>query len=414
MLAPLPPLLAYRLDRARSTDAADLSSRDATDQSSVASTSGVKPDDEVRWVRTAVTLERAVRSRGSVRETSLRQFLDDEGIHTLPEVGVPYPFIEKVARNEASQMEEWAFLRLAYTTLSALSAILPDAMILERGRVLAQRARVAYKLGATVAARVYYEEVEALAAAGSLPELKGRALIGFGVLAEFAGNFPASRSLFTQVLALEGAAADSVSMAHHGLMVAAAEAADFDRAIQHAWSAYSGAETDSQQSDMLVDLAQLLLLVGQPAAALCGFASALARQLSPRAALPALGGVALAAVGARETESARAVVRLVAAQTEALIASLGGGTSPAMPYHSASALTEVSEALSAVDETIWSRRSAAHAAQIAACHRFHRISHRLENPPMLPEKSAAPTRVQMEIAQRVEALEGAELIGAAG
>ncbi len=414
MLAPLPPLLAYRLDRARSSDAADLSSRDATDQYSVASASPVKPDDEVRWVRTAVTLERAVRSRGSVRETSLRQFLDDEGIHTLPEAGVPYPFIEKVARNEALQMEEWAFLRLAYTTLSALSAILPDAMILERGRVLAQRARVAYKLGATVAARVYYEEVEALAAAGSLPELKGRALVGFGVLAEFTGNFPSSRSLFTQVLVLQGAAADSVSMAHHGLMVAAAEAEDFDRAIQHAWSAYSGAESDSQQSDMLVDLAQLLLLVGQPAAALCGFASALARRLSPRAALPALGGVALAAVGAREPESARAVVRLVAAQTEALVASLGGGTSPAMPYHSASALTEVSEALSAVDEAIWSRRSAAHAAQIAACHRFHRISHRLENPPKRPEKSAAPTRVQMEIAQRVEALEGAELIGAPG
>ena len=413
MLAPLPPLLAYRLDRARSTDAADLSSLGVTDVGSSASCA-VQPNDEVRWVRVAVALDRAVRSRGSVREKELRQFLGDEGIHTLPEVGVPYPFVEKVVRREASQMEEWAFLRLAYTTLSALSAILPDAMLLERGRVLAQRARVAYKLGATVAARVYYEEVEALAAAGSLPELKGRALVGFGLLAEFAGDFPGSRSLFAQVLGLDGAAADSISIAHHGLMIAAAEAGNFDRAIQHAWSAYSGAESNALQSDMLVDLAQLLLLVGQPTAALSGFASALARQLSPRLALPALGGVALSAVGARGLESARAVVRLAATQTESLVVSLGGGTSPAMPFHCANALTEVSEALSAVEETAWSTRCAVHASQIAACHRFHRISHRLENPPVLPEKSAAPTSVQVEIAQRVEALEGAELIGTAG
>ena len=413
MLAPLPPLLAYRLDRARSTDAADLSSLGvASDTSSAAS--AVQPDDEVRWVRTAVTLDRAARSRGSIRDTELRQFLDDEGVHTLPDVGVPYPFVEKVARREASEMEEWAFLRLAYCTLAALSAIMPDAMILERGRVLAHRARVAYKLGATVAARVYYEEVEALAAAGSLPELKGRALVGYGLLAEFAGNFPASRSVFTEVLALDGAATESVSIAHHGLMIAAAEAADFDHATQHAWSAYSGADSEQQQSDMLVDLAQLLLLVGQPTAALSGFAVALARQLSPRAALPALGGVALSAVGARGLESARAVVRIAASRTESLVASLGGGTSPAMPFHCASALTEVSEALSAVEEQAWSKRCSAHASQIAACHRFYRISHRLENPPMLPQKSAAPTTVQVEIAQRVEALEGAELIGAAG
>lgn len=404
MLAPLPPLTAYRLDCARSPGSAP-----ATIDVGAA-VSVVDPEDEARWLRTAVILDRAARERGSRREASLRQFLDDEGVHPLAGAGIPYAYIANAARARAEQMEDWAFLRLATTTLAAVSAVLPDTMILERGRVIAQRARAARNLGEKVASRLYYEEVEALGVAGALPELLARAWVGQGLLAQVAGNIPLARGFFQRVVNFEDAGGESISVAHQGLMVAAAQVSDFDAAVDHAWSAYEGAASKTQQDAMLVDLAQVLLLAGQPQAASCGFAAALARHPHPRNALPAFGGAALAAVGGREKGRARAVVRVVAARVESLVSTLGGGPRPMIPYQSASALVEVSEALRAVGETVWSSRCAAHATQIAAMHSFHQLSHRLESPSVVPV-SVPPTPVQRVIAKRVEALDGAELVG---
>ena len=417
MLAPLPPLLAYRLDRARSADATDLSSLangasvNTTSPHGTALACGVNPDDEVRWVRTAVTLDRAARSRRNLRDDALRQFLQEEGVHALPDAGISYAFIENAARREASQMEDWTFLRLAHTTLAALSAILPDAMVPERGRVLAQRARVAFQLGATEAARIYYDEVKSLGSAFALSELTALARIGHAVLAQLAGNLPQSRALFEDVLNAEDSPAECRSLAHQGLMIASAEVADFDQAVQHAWSAYEGVASTAQGLGMLVNLAQILLDAGQPAAALRGFAAALGKKPHPRIALPAFGGIALAAVAARRPEVASSVVMLAATRTQSLVAALGGGPSPVLPYQSATALVEISEALGAVGEMELSVRCAAHASQIAALHKFNKLSYRLENAPVLPTVTSTPTVIQREIAERLEMIEGAELVG---
>lgn len=419
MLAPLAPLIAYRLDRARPgvPTAAALPSL-ATPMSAapagldaLVTDLAVTPDEEANWLRVALALDRAARARGEDRDTMLRQFLDDSDMHPLPAAPLPYPFVSATARKHAESMEDWAFLRLANTTLAAAGAVLPDALLLERGRVLDLRARVARKLGATSAARLYYEEVESLGTAGSLPELAARSFLGRGVLAHYAGNAPSAREHYQRAIALDGAAPDTVAWAHHGLMVASAEKGEYDASLKHGWEAYAGASNKRQQDAMLVDLAQGLLDTRQYHAALRGFACALSRHPHPRSALPAFGGTALAAVAARGPNGARSIVRLAALRVESLVASLGGGPSPMLPYDCASALMELSEALRLVGEKAWSARCGAQAAQIASLHQFHRISYRLENAPAVPDSTPETSPVQREIALRVEALEGAELVG---
>jgi hypothetical protein len=166
---------------------------------------------------------------------------------------------------------------------------------------------------------------------------------------------------------------------------------------------------------MLISLAQLLLDVGHPAAALRGFAAVIARQPPPRLALPALGGAALAAVaecGGQDSEHgrlrARAIVRTVSRRIDEFVVSLGDGA--ALPYTSGSALVEVSEALKAVGDTAAAGRAAWRARTLATRHKFHQFLHRLDEPQHLPP-TVAPTPARQQIVAQVEALNGAELVG---
>jgi hypothetical protein len=229
------------------------------------------------------------------------------------------------------------------------------------------------------------------------------------------GNIPAARVLYERALAMPGVAADSRSVAHNGLMHCAMSAQDFDAAAQHAWAAFEGACTDIEQTDMLINLAQLLLEVGHPAAALRGFAAAITRQPHPRSGLPALGGAALAAVAECASHNdeharmrARSVVRTVNHRVDALVVTLGDGA--ALPFESASALIEVSEALMAVGDAAASGRAAWRARALVIRHKFHQLAHRLDEPQRLPA-AVEPTPIRQQVVTQVQALEGAELVG---
>jgi tetratricopeptide (TPR) repeat protein len=308
-------------------------------------------------------------------------------------------------------MEDQVFLRLAHSVLSGLLIVLPDSEVLLRGRVIAQLGRLARHLGDAASAKQYYEEVERLGSEHLLVELTGRARLGYGILAHVRGNFPEAKRLFHEVIELDGAAAESVGMAHHQLMIAAAEARDYDTAASHAWKAFQGAATTRQETEALLNLAQLLLDAGYPRAALRGFAAALARKPIPRHELPILGGAACAAAAALPCVAARAVVRNFSERVDLLVTSLRQGES--LPWPSASALVELSEALAVVGDEDRSQAAAERASVLANAHMFHQLVHRLENPvhvasptPLAPSTSA--------IIEAVDELEGAELVGAAG
>ncbi|HKW09302.1 MAG TPA: hypothetical protein VJO33_02920, partial [Gemmatimonadaceae bacterium] len=311
----------------------------------------------------------------------------------------------------ASAMEDVAFFRLAHSLLSALLIVLPDSEILLRGRAIAHQARLARHLGETASAHSYYEEVERLGSEAGLPELTGRAFAGFGILAQIRGDFPEARRKFHSVIQLKGAAPESLSIAHHQLMVAAAAANEYDTAAMHAWRAFKDA-APSQESEALINLAQLLFDAGHPRAALRGFAAVLVRKLISRHALPALGGAACAAAVALPRPAARALVKNFAERLDCLVTSLRNGES--LPYPSASALVEMSEALAHVGEEGRARDVASRADVLASSHGYYQLVYRLENPTLVaPKKPAAIHASTSAIIAAVDELEGAELVGAA-
>jgi tetratricopeptide (TPR) repeat protein len=392
MLAPLPSVEAFRRD---------------------AVSDGVELDDGVAasWLESATRLERAAMTRGAERERLLGGLLALHGVVSFRDSGISPTALSSAVTSLAADMEDQAFFRLAHSVLSALLLVLPESEALLRGRVIAIHGRLARHLGQTTAAVRYYQEVERLGSERSLPELTGRAWTGLGILAQIRGDFPESRRLFHAVLDLDGAAPESQSISHGQLMVAAAAASDYDKAAAHAWQAYKNAATSVQETEALNNLAQLLLEAGHPRAALRGFAAVLVRNLISRQALPALGGAACAAALALPRPAARALIKNFAERLDGLVTSLHNGES--LPFPSASALVEMSEALAHVGEEERANDAANRAEVLAAAHGFHQLTYRLENPTLvaLAEPLAVASSTNAIIAA-VDELEGAELVGA--
>jgi tetratricopeptide (TPR) repeat protein len=138
-----------------------------------------------------------------------------------------------------------------------------------------------------------------------LGELRARARIGFGLLAEVRGNLPEAARHFQTAAreAKRAAVVDVLRVAQRGRMTIAARRGDFSSALVFAWDAYVDACGDSAaEAEMLGNLAQLALDVGRTDAALAGFSAALDRRPGPRIALPVLGGAARAAAALERRE----------------------------------------------------------------------------------------------------------------
>ena len=391
MLAPLPSIEAFR--------------RDAVSKDAVGLDDGVAAS----WLESAIRLERAAMTRGAERERFLVALLKQHDVMALPDAPVSAAAVFSMVSDLAAEMEDQACFRLAHSVLSTLLLVMPESEPSFRGRIIAQQARLARHLGDLGAAARYYQEVEALGVEHTLPDLLGRAWVGYGVLAHNRGDFPSVRRHLEAVIALEGAAFESVAYAHHQLMVAAATKGDYDTAAQHAWKAFRGASTPNQETDALLNLAQLLLDAGHPRGALRGFAAALARKPIVRLELHILGGAACAAAAALPLPAARALVRNFADRAEYLVRNLRDGN--ALPYPSASALVELSEALSAVGEEERAEALAGDAERLATAHSYHQLMHRLENP-ILVAKPAPLAPATQAIIAAVDELEGAELVAA--
>jgi tetratricopeptide (TPR) repeat protein len=389
MLAPLPSIEAFRRD-AVSIDGADL------DDGLAAS-----------WLESAIRLERAAMTRDAERERFLSGLLAQHDVMAFPDSPVSPAAVFSTITTLAADMENEACFRMAHSVLSTLLMVLPDSEIALRGRVVAQQGRLARHLGEREAASRYYTEVERLGAEHRLPDLTGRAWVGLGILAHLRGDFPEARRRFLATIDLEGASAESVGHAHHEMMIAAVVAGDFDTGAKHAWEAFRGAATASQETEALLNLAQLLLEAGHARAALRGFAAALARNPIYRLELPILGGAACAAAASLPHAAARALVRNFAERIEVVVQHLRNGES--LPHPSASALVEVSEALAVIGDDERALRLSGRAADLAEAHGFHQLTYRVENPVLVAQPAPLAPATQAIIAA-VDELEGAELV----
>ncbi|MEO5816399.1 MAG: hypothetical protein ABIT20_14095 [Gemmatimonadaceae bacterium] len=366
MLTPSLPLSAYRADRAQYPERARLT----------------RSDDDL--IALSILLNRCLQVRrrdtGHEKLADLRRQChvlalkilaqEDRSIDSATDAtSASAPETVGMLREVADAAEDGGALRLADALmLLAYREFGVEAGVLEQGRVLAQRARIARKLGDREAAGALYDEVRAWG--GGITELQARSDIGHAMLARERGNIPAMRAHFLS--ALEHARAcrssDLIAQAHHGMMLAAAAAKQFDEALVHAWNAFRDARGDRvREGEALLNVAQAALDLGHPDVALHTFATALSQTLPKRLELPALGGAAMAAAAIGDHETLRRIVR----RTDQAV----GGDD--FKYDAVAALAEIAMASALIgDEDAETRRLAA--LQAATRAGFHEIAFGLE------------------------------------
>lgn len=343
MLIPLPPLEALRADRARAAQP--------------------MPEEGV-WLQVAVLVHRAAALPVDARAAHL------EAAGALAEPETKGDPVEAVI-GCAMRMQDATRLHLSLSTLDGISRLLPDAQAERRGRVVSFQGRVLRQLGDLDAARARYEAVEELGMSSGVDAVLARARIGYGVLAEQRGNYPEARRWYMEVLGMSSVASDSRHAAHHGMMVCACAAGDLYAGAQHAWDAYAESEGFVRPA-ALCDLSELLLRAGYSKAALSGFLTAVRQPMFPRHELPALGGLAIAAVRTLPGANSTRVLRVVKNRVEGLIADTQ------LPYVHTAVMVELAQAFTVVGDHVEAARQLERARALAATYQFHELTFRVE------------------------------------
>jgi tetratricopeptide (TPR) repeat protein len=372
MLVPYPPLEAYRRDVERLGDRPAFGPRDA------------------RWVDMALLLQRFVDAPADERHELAPE------IARLLAPGVELTFWQ-AGLEVANEIEEAGALHLCYTWLFSLERIVPETRVMDTGRIRANRARIARKLGAVDLALELYGQVEQLGEQRAEPELTARAWIGYAVAAFERGNFPEARRWYraAALVADDTGCAEQASLAHQGLLISFAVAGEFNDAIVEGWHAYVSAHGNAaRQAEILSNVSQALYDMGQHAAALRGFAAAIAHTAHVRVLLPALGGVAMAAAALDRPS----VVRAAATRAEALMSS---------GWHHPVALTllDLADAYDRLGDPHTANGYRSRGLSIAEFHGLHQLAHRAREGKPVERRHAAPVELDPAAGQVVGSIE---------
>lgn len=284
-------------------------------------------------------------------------------------------------------MEDAARFQLAFATWDAVLRLLPVEKALLRGRALAYQGRIARRLDELATAHQRYAAVQQLGRQRELSELTARADVGFGLLAQGAGNFPEARRRAEDALKEPGVAVDTRVAAHEVLMIGSGVAGDYDSAAEHAWAAFreSGAQ-DSVRA--LINFSETLLQAGYPAEALRGFGAALASpHILPREVLPALGGAAVAAARALPRTQAVSLVAELAERIEYTPAT------HRLVFEYVGALADLGDAYIALRDARTFIATRDRGLALAEIHRYHQLVHRLSSQqiPLSPTDRVHPS-----------------------
>ena len=320
--------------------------------------------------RESITLEakQEQQVRALVHEHGILR-TDVRGARAFPDRVRTLAELSELARRLADRAEQAGALHLANSVLFELESVRALLPPVEHGRVLAQRARVARKANAYTIALQLYKRVAALGRTLNSGELRARAGVGFGVLAQFRGNLPLAARHFRAAAreAKRAGAVDVLRVAQHGQLTIAAKRGDFSSALVHGWDAYRDAWGDREaEAEMLLNLAQLAFDLGRPEAALAGFTAALARRPGPRLALPAFGGAGRAAAALGR----RVLLQRFASEVDAY------RNDESFAYPIASALLDLALGFASHDRSAAHGRVAA-GLKLTAKHGFHELDFQL-------------------------------------
>ncbi|MBW7932558.1 MAG: hypothetical protein H3C62_02890 [Gemmatimonadaceae bacterium] len=317
----------------------------------------VRFGDDVRWLRAALQVEQLV----SQPERGNPQRLRKLGGHNVLQGRALLGLTEK--------MEAAGAVSLAFATLSYARRVWERTDPASCGTAIFRQARICRTVGATRAAENYYSLLSSHAARHRLPELRGRALVGFGLLRTLDGNLPAGRRWFVKARSVSGNHPVASAVAYHGEMNAALAQHDFSGALVAGWRALELAALPAyDQAGVLVNLASIALRVGRPQAALRSVRQALRRSKHPRVRLGAFakGAAAAAAMGD---------LRLVNRYATQLA---GVASKVNIPFEELEARSELAEALSAAGERSRAHRLARRVRDEARPHHFTQVVQRCD------------------------------------
>lgn len=273
--------------------------------------------DDGSWIAISTIVSEVAHARGAQR----RQFLDDAAkmaAELFDPASLAYGCafdprtVDRsssiaVLRLLAERMEYAGTLNLATSLLEGLAGVLPIESV-NSGRVLAQRARLSWKMGKTDLALARYQHLRGKARKVESNELLVRAWAGFVALAQLRGNYPDVRRWSTRVVTLSRRCSYSrlSGLGYHGLMVSDAAAHQYGEAIPHGWAAFQCHAGSSQgESEALNNLAQLFYLSGRPDVARDAFTRVLAARPAPHVGAAALGGYALSSAAVSDERGVR-------------------------------------------------------------------------------------------------------------
>ena len=229
--------------------------------------------DDAQWLQFALQLERLTApATGRVRRTSpltSHPLLRPRRLLTL-----------------AEQMESAGALTLAYTTLAAARRVWDTTDAASAGIAIFRQARICRTSGATPAAENFYTDLFSFARRNRLPEMRGRALVGLGIIRTLAGDSSAAYRWYAKARAASAHHPVVVAVSYHGEMAAALGQGSFSRAFVAGWRALEAGTLGSyDEAGLMVNMASIALRAERPMAALGAVRRALRKSNHPRVRL---------------------------------------------------------------------------------------------------------------------------------
>jgi tetratricopeptide (TPR) repeat protein len=299
----------------------------------------------------------------------------------------------------AEKMEYAGTLNLATSLLEGLAGVLPVDSV-NSGRVLAQRARLSWKMGKTDLALARYQHLRRKARKVKSNELLIRSWAGFVAIAQLRGNYPDVRHWSERVIALAKRCQyfRLASLGHHGMMMPCTRSGEISDAIVHGWAAFRAREGSSTgQIEVLNNIGQLFLEAGYPHVAQPAFTRVLAGNPSLHVAAAALGGYAQSSAALGDNRA----VRWAASEAAAL------SDQPGIGYEAVATLLDCASALDAIGEVPYGSVLRARASTIAQYAGYHELVYRGEAAPTVRPRhdlTDLPELVAQGIAQLPEAV----------
>jgi tetratricopeptide (TPR) repeat protein len=266
----------------------------------------------------------------------------------------------------AHEMQQAGGLNLAAMLLDDLLVSAPELNPLWRGRLLALRARVAWKQGRPDEAEERYALIYGIGSRARVPELKARAEIGRTALAQLRGNLPAVlvHARRAVVLARQSGNRGVSRLAWHGVTIGLAIKGDFDRALPAGWTVLSlSGGFPILEAEALQNIGQIMLETGHPEEARSCFTAILSRRVPDHVSLASLGALALASAQLGIEATVEWAVREV----------WRARSLPVQQYELTNALLESAQALKTLGRMAEAARYRDAAQQIADQRQYHEL-----------------------------------------